>query len=142
MRLTEDACRKRLAAADHAYLASITPGDELRPHLVPIVFALTGDELTGAELVIAVDQKPKATTDLQRLRNLAANPHVAVLCDRYDADWRQLWWVRVDGTARVNAQNPAAISLLAAKYPQYALDPPRGPVITVGIERWTGWSFS
>jgi PPOX class probable F420-dependent enzyme len=137
VRLTEDACRKRLAAADHAYLASITPGDELRPHLVPIVFEITDDEL-----VIAVDQKPKATTDLQRLRNLAANPHVAVLCDRYDADWRQLWWVRADGTARVDPEHPAAISLLAAKYPQYVLDPPRGPVITVTIERWTGWSFS
>jgi PPOX class probable F420-dependent enzyme len=121
----EDTCRERFAAADHAYLASITPGDELRPHLVPIVFAITGDEL-----VFAVDQKPKATTDLRRLRNIAANPHVAVLCDRYDPDWRQLWWVR------------AAISLLTAKYSQYALDPPRGPVVTVTVERWSGWSFS
>lgn len=137
MRLTVDACRERFLAADHAYLASINPGDDIRPHLVPVVFALTGNEL-----VIAVDQKPKSTTDLQRLRNIAANPSVAVLCDRYDADWRQLWWVRADGRARVDAENPVAISLLVAKYSQYRLDPPRGPVITVAVERWSGWSFS
>jgi hypothetical protein len=29
-----------------------------------------------------------------------------------------------------------------AKYPQYRLDPPRGPVITVTIETWTGWAYS
>ncbi|WBQ06115.1 TIGR03668 family PPOX class F420-dependent oxidoreductase [Kribbella sp. CA-293567] len=137
MRLSPAVCRERLAAADHAYLASISSGDELRPHLVPVVFALTGDEL-----VIAIDQKPKSTTDLRRLRNIAANPNVTVLCDRYAADWRQLWWVRADGRARVDAANPAAIELLAVKYPQYVLDPPRGPVITVTIEHWSGWSFS
>ena len=137
MRLTAAVCRERLTTADHAYLASISPGDELRPHLVPVVFALTGDEL-----VIAIDQKPKSTTDLRRLRNITANPRVSLLCDRYDADWRQLWWVRADGRARVDAEHPAAIALLAAKYPQYVLDPPQGPVITVAIERWSGWSFS
>ena len=137
MRLTADTCRERFTAADHAYLASISPGDPLRPHLVPVVFALSGDEL-----VIAVDQKPKSTTDLRRLRNISANPQVALLCDRYDADWRQLWWVRADGTARIDAENPSAIDLLAAKYPQYVTDPPRGPVITVTIETWSGWSFS
>lgn len=137
MRLTAETCRERFTAADHAYLASISPGDPLRPHLVPVVFALSGDEL-----VIAVDQKPKSTTDLQRLRNIAANPQVALLCDRYDADWRQLWWVRADGTARIDAENRLALELLAAKYPQYVADPPRGPVIIVTIETWSGWSFS
>ncbi|MEV6410776.1 TIGR03668 family PPOX class F420-dependent oxidoreductase [Kribbella sp. NPDC051718] len=137
MRLTADSCRERFTAADHAYLASISPGDPLRPHLVPVVFALAADVV-----VIAVDQKPKSTTDLRRLRNISANPQVALLCDRYDADWRQLWWVRADGHARVDASDPAALELLAAKYPQYRTDPPRGPVITVTIETWSGWSFS
>lgn len=137
MRLTADTCRERFTSADHAYLASISPGDPVRPHLVPVVFASSADVV-----VIAVDQKPKSTTDLRRLRNIAANPQVALLCDRYDADWQQLWWVRADGTARVDAENPAAIELLAAKYPQYVTDPPRGPVITVAIETWSGWSFS
>ncbi|WP_344219497.1 TIGR03668 family PPOX class F420-dependent oxidoreductase [Kribbella sancticallisti] len=139
MRLGENVCRERLAAADRAFLAST--GEDLRPHLVPVVFALTVAP-TADELVIAIDQKPKSTTDLRRLRNIAWNPNVAVLCDRYDADWRKLWWIRADGTARVDEQNQAAVESLASKYPQYRLDPPRGPVITVTIENWTGWSYS
>ncbi|WP_343238382.1 TIGR03668 family PPOX class F420-dependent oxidoreductase [Streptomyces sp. SID13031] len=120
MRLAEEVCRERLAAADRAFLAST--GEDLRPHLVPVVFTVSGDEL-----LIAIDQKPKSTTDLRRLRNIAWNPQVAILVDRYDADWRHLWWVRADGRARVDASSPSAIELLAAKYPQYVADPPRGP---------------
>ncbi len=135
MRLAAELCRDRLAAADRAFLAST--GEDLRPHIVPVVFALTGDEL-----VIAIDQKPKSTTDLRRLRNVAWNPNVAVMCDRYDADWRQLWWIRADGQARVDERNQPAVESLVAKYPQYRLDPPRGPVITVTIESWSGWSYS
>ena len=134
MRLGADVCRQYLRAAERAFLA--TTGDDLRPHIVPVVFALTDDEL-----VIAIDQKPKTTTHLRRLRNLAWNPRVAVLCDRYDADWSRLWWVRADGVARVDEKNPAAVESLAAKYPQYRLDPPRGPVITVTIDGWSGWSY-
>jgi PPOX class probable F420-dependent enzyme len=135
VRLDAEVCRQRLAAADRAVLAST--GADLRPHLVPVTFALGGDQL-----VIAIDQKPKSTTDLRRLRNIAWNPRVAILCDRYDADWSQLWWVRADGAARIDQQNPAAVESLAAKYPPYRLDPPRGPVITVTIDNWTGWSYS
>jgi PPOX class probable F420-dependent enzyme len=135
VRLGTEVCRERLAAADRAVLAST--GADLRPHLVPVTFALDGDEL-----VIAIDQKPKSTTNLRRLRNIAWNPRVAVLCDRYDADWTQLWWVRADGLARVDHQNQAAVESLLAKYPQYRLDPPAGPVITVTIDNWSGWSYS
>jgi PPOX class probable F420-dependent enzyme len=135
VRLGTEVCRGRLATADRAFLAST--GADLRPHLVPVTFALDGDEL-----VIAIDQKPKSTTDLRRLRNIAWNPRVAVLCDQYDADWTRLWWVRADGAARIDQQNPAAVESLAAKYPPYRLDPPRGPVITVTIDNWAGWSYS
>src|SRR5579864_3711889 len=80
--------RKRLAEARVAHLATMGPGS--RPHIVPITFALDGEAI-----YFAVDAKPKRTTDLQRLRNIAANPAVAVLIDRYDEDWTRLWWVRV-----------------------------------------------
>ena len=96
----------------------------------------------GDELFIGVDQKPKTTTDLKRLRNIAANPRVAVLVDEYDEDWTHLWWVRVDGVARVLTEAPAAVELLAAKYPQYEADPPRGPVIAIRVDGWSGWSYA
>jgi PPOX class probable F420-dependent enzyme len=133
MRLSTEDCRQRLMAAARAFLA--TTGEDLRPHLVPVTFAVEDDKL-----VIAVDQKPKSTTDLRRLRNISWNPRVAILCDRYDDDWSQLWWVRADGAARIDQRNPAAVESLAAKYPPYRLDPPRGPIIVVNIDQWTGWS--
>ena len=65
----------------------------------PCTFALLGD----ATIVSAVDHKPKRTTALRRLANIAANPRVALLADHYDDDWEALWWARADGTARVVA---------------------------------------
>ena len=135
MKLDEATCRARVAAARVGRLATV--GADLRPHVVPVTYAVHGDEL-----FIGVDQKPKTTTDLKRLRNIAANSRVAVLVDEYDEDWTHLWWVRVDGVARVLTEAPAAVELLAAKYPQYEADPPRGPVIALRVERWSGWAYA
>jgi PPOX class probable F420-dependent enzyme len=136
VKLSPDECRRRLTAADVARLATVdTHG---RPHLVPITFAVDDDRL-----VTAVDHKPKSTTDLKRLRNIAANPAVTVLADHYSDDWTTLWWVRADGSAQVIAEGKeydAALALLTAKYPQYADSTPAGPIIVVQVESWTGWS--
>ncbi|HZX09297.1 TIGR03668 family PPOX class F420-dependent oxidoreductase [Kribbella sp.] len=134
MRLDEAACRARVAAARVGRLATVDA--DLRPHLVPVTYAVHGDSL-----FVAVDQKPKTTTALKRLRNIAAHPDVAVLVDEYDEDWTHLWWVRVDGVARVVTEDAAAVELLVAKYPQYDADPPRGPVIEIRAGRWSGWAF-
>ena len=68
----------------------------------------------------AVDAKPKSTTDLRRLRNIRANPRVAVLADHYEDDWDGLWWVRADGQAAI-LDDPAAmapaLALLAGALP-------------------------
>jgi PPOX class probable F420-dependent enzyme len=103
------------------------------PHIVPICFAVDGDTIWSA-----VDAKPKRTRSLQRLENIAADPHVAVLADHYDEDWSRLWWVRADGVATVHDSGP--VDLLAGRYPQYAAEPPAGPFIAVAVERWSGWS--
>ncbi len=109
-----------------------------RPHVVPICFAIDGDML-----YTAVDEKPKRTRRLARLRNIEANPRVEVLVDHYDEDWTRLWWVRLRGTARI-VEDRRAVELLAAKYPQYRAEPPAGPVIAVddrGAERVDGLAF-
>ena len=111
------------------------------PHLVPVVFAV-------AEGVVytAVDQKPKTTRNLKRLRNLSADPRVSLLADHYDDDWSLLWWVRVDGVASIlaaeSAQGRAGIDALVAKYPQYREARPSGPVIAVVPARWHSWRAS
>ena len=128
----------RFASAPVARLA--TAGADGRPHVVPVCFAI--DEHT---LYFAVDFKPKRSTNLKRLRNIAANPAVSILVDHYEDDWNRLWWVRVDGDARVvteKAEAQRAVKLLAARYSQYRANAPAGPVVAVAIAAMTGWSAS
>jgi PPOX class probable F420-dependent enzyme len=130
--------RHRVAVARVAHLA--TTGADGRPHIVPICFAL--DEQT---LYFAVDAKPKRTTNLKRLRNIAANPAVSILVDHYDDDWDKLWWVRLDGQARVvtkDAEAERALHQLAQRYAQYRTTTPTGPVVAVAIEGMVGWVAS
>ncbi len=95
----------------------------------------------GETLYTAVDEKPKRTRALQRLRNIEAHPQVEVLIDHYDEDWSGLWWVRLRGTASV-VDDPHALELLARKYAQYRAQPPAGPVIAVAIEERIEWTAS
>lgn len=109
-----------------------------RPHLVPITFVVDGDLVFHT-----VDHKPKRTTELKRLRNIAANPQVCVLCDHYTEDWSRLWWVRADGVAELwtdPTRCDPVVRMLAAKYPQYVGQPPAGPVVAVTVTRWSGWA--
>ena len=129
-------CRRRFGLADHAYLATVN--DDCSPHLVPVTFALAADTI-----VSAVDHKPKRTTALRRLHNIAQRPTVSLLVDEYSADWDRLWWVRADGTAAVADDGPErdeAIERLVARYPQYQDVRPVGIVIVVSVHRWSGWS--
>src|SRR4249919_1876454 len=69
--MNDDDAWAKVRSARVGRLATVTPSD--RPHVVPFVFALL--EL-GADHVVywAVDHKPKRSPDLQRIRNLRANP--------------------------------------------------------------------
>ena len=128
--------RRRVAEARVGRLATVTP--EARPHLVPVCFVLAEDDLYWA-----VDQKPKASRDLARLRNLAVNALAELLVDSYEEDWTRLWWVRAACTTTVLESGPEAeraLDLLAAKYPQYRARRPAGPVVRMRVLRWSGWS--
>jgi PPOX class probable F420-dependent enzyme len=134
--LAPETARELLSAARVARLATVTPAG--RPHLVPVTFAVDGDRIYSA-----VDAKPKTTRDLQRLANIRVNPEVAVLADHYAEDWSALWWARADGRASVLdtvAAMEGPLRLLAERYPQYRDAAPAGPVISVLVRRWTGWS--
>jgi PPOX class probable F420-dependent enzyme len=131
----ETEMRRRVAGARVARLATVRPDGT--PHVLPIVFALQGDTL-----YTAVDEKPKRTPRLQRLRNLAANPAVEVLVDHYEEDWDALWWVRLGGMARVLVDGPEhdlGARLLEEKYPQehgWRLE----SMVIIDVRRWAGWS--
>jgi PPOX class probable F420-dependent enzyme len=112
-----------------------TVGVDGSPHLVPMVFAVSGDLIHSA-----VDGKLKRHTALRRLANIAHEPRVAVLVDHYADDWEQLWWVRADGVARVREKSPDGLAALTAKYPQYVASPPPGPFLEIEVSRWNSWA--
>jgi len=109
------------------------------PHVVPVCFAVAGEAL-----YITIDEKPKrAGAPLKRLRNIAENPAVAVVVDRYDDDWTRLGWVMLRGRAEILAggeEHARAQALLRSRYRQ--LNDMRIaslPVIAVRLERVTSW---
>ena len=133
---SDEAPLGRAGAAPVARLATIDADG--RPHLVPCCFALDGEVAYSV-----VDHKPKRSTALRRLDNIRAHPDVCLLVDHYEDDWSALWWVRLDGTARVVADGPEherAIALLCAKYPQYRAVRPSGPVVAIDVAATRSWS--
>ena len=92
--MDEAELRRRVAEARVARLATIEADG--RAHLVPICFAVEEERLYSA-----VDQKPKRSRDLRRLRNLRERPWATVLVDHYEEDWSRLWWARLRGPARI-----------------------------------------
>jgi PPOX class probable F420-dependent enzyme len=120
----------RLATADHAGA----------PHVVPVCFGLVGDNV-----YIAIDEKPKRDTGrpLKRLANIAANPSVAIVFDRYDEDWTRLGWVMLRGRAEVltnGDEHGRAQQMLHTRYQQLAAMQIAGlPVIAIRVDRVTSW---
>ena len=138
-----DDVRPTLEAARHGYLSTASPDAD--PHLQPVVFALVGEAV-----YIAIDEKPKTTLRLRRLRNIEDNPRFALLVDHYSDDWRQLWWILLRGPASVLWPNQweaseadNAISSLRAKYPQYdVMQLEERPLLKLLPDRVTHWSAS
>ncbi len=124
MEIPSDILERLLDTIPVARLATL--GRDGRPHQVPIVFARSGGRIWSA-----VDGKPKREGELTRVANVRRRPQVSLLLDHYDADWTQLWWIRVAGTAEVrepatpeaDSQVAAALTALRAKYPQYVDTP-------------------
>ena len=92
MRLAEDEARARLAAHDHAILCTVHP--ERGVDAVPVAFVVDEDGYVGVPVDLV---KPKASTRLQRERNLDADPRATLLVEQWDRDdWSRLWWVRAE----------------------------------------------
>ncbi|HJS88082.1 MAG TPA: TIGR03668 family PPOX class F420-dependent oxidoreductase [Acetobacteraceae bacterium] len=109
------------------------------PHVVPVCYAV-GE----STLYVTIDEKPKRRDrPLKRVRNIAENPRVALVVDRWDEDWGRLGWVMLRGRADILEEGPEhddAQALLRARYPQYAsMDLAALPVIALRIARVTSW---
>ena len=135
------AVQKMLKAARVARLATLEA--KRRPHIVPVCFVYD-----GRLFYTAIDQKPKRVPPerLARLRNIRAVPRVALLIDKYDEDWAQLWYISIRGNAKLlpksaHKEHARAIRKLRAKYPQYVhgMLADDAPIIRITPERTTSW---
>jgi len=111
------------------------------PHVVPVCYACD-----GTRLFIALDAKPKrvAPTQLKRIRNIAENPQVALLVDRYSDDWSELAYLLIQGGASLRPPghpiHQHAIALLRARYSQYLAMPiEEQPVIAIWPTTIVAW---
>src|SRR5262245_13446208 len=136
-RLTPQASRL-LRSARVAHLA--TADNNGHPHVIPICFVFDGKNFYSP-----IDEKPKraALTQLKRLRNIAKNPHVALVIDHYEENWRKLAYVLIFAKARLRRSgklHQCAATRLRRKYPQYrtmAID--QRPMIVIAPVRITSW---
>ncbi len=134
-----------LATARTAVLATIDSAH--RPRLVPICFVATAVE-SAVRLYTPIDEKRKSTADplaLARVRDIAADPAVWLLVDRWSEDWSQLGWLRLEGRADLlnpdgGEEHVIAVSALREKYPQYAEHRLEDrPIIRIALERSRSW---
>lgn len=102
-----------------------TADEEGRPSVVPICYAVV-ERNDLPEIVSVLDEKPKRVADssLQRVRNIAVQPAVALVVDDYDEDWGRLAFVQIKGAAALvhptEDGHAQAVAALREKYPQYA----------------------
>ncbi|MGZ8580621.1 MAG: pyridoxamine 5'-phosphate oxidase family protein [Actinomycetota bacterium] len=108
-----------------------------RPHVVPISTVLDLDRLVFA-----------SEADTQKIRNIGANPDVALSFDEYHEDWSQLKQVIAHGEAYVlgaGFEFERDRALLYEKFPQYESEAPieegSSVIVEVRVDRVVSWGF-
>ena len=107
----------------HHRIAHLATADKHAvPHVVPVCFAIL-----DRTLYITIDEKPKRRPGiaLKRLKNIAENPAVAVVVDRYDEDWARLGWIMLRGQAEILTRRDGAPGCAGA--PALPLSAARAP---------------
>ena len=125
----------RLATADAAG----------RPAVVPICYVFN-----GVSFYSAIDKKPKRVDlmQLQRVRNIRVNSHVALVIDDYSEKWSELIYVVVRGVAEIidpdesiSTEHESAVAALRLKYEQYrSMVIDRNPIIKIVPKQVRLWS--
>jgi len=108
-----------------------------RPHVVPISTVLDLDRLVFASEI-----------ETQKVRNIEANPDVAVSFDEYHEDWSQLKQVVVHGSAYLldtGFEFERDRSMLYEKFPQYESEAPieegSSVIVEVRVDRVVSWGI-
>jgi nitroimidazol reductase NimA-like FMN-containing flavoprotein (pyridoxamine 5'-phosphate oxidase superfamily) len=91
-----------------------TVNPEGMPHLVPVCSVVADGRIYFG-----------SGNDARKVKNLEANPHIAITVDLYSDEWAHLKGVMVQGTARLIGRGPRfrkIRTLLYRKFPQYETD--------------------
>jgi PPOX class probable F420-dependent enzyme len=127
-----------VCSARVAHLATTDKNGQ--PHVIPICFVFDGKCFYSP-----IDEKPKRVlpSKLKRIRNIKANPQVALVIDRYDEDWRRLAYVLVFGKAKILAtgnKHRELVKSLRRKYRPYrAMAIHERPMISITPKQIVVW---
>lgn len=126
-----------IASARRAALTTIDAAG--RPHVVPVVFAIHDEHI-----VTPIDRKPKTTKELGRRKNIARDPHVALLVDRWSEEWTELAWVMIRGLAAFAPadRSTSELGALVARYPRHRDVLEGSDIIDIVPETISWWSWS
>jgi PPOX class probable F420-dependent enzyme len=118
-----------------------TADQDGQPYVIPVCYAC-GPEA----FYIPLDAKPKRVEPqrLKRVRNIQANPKVALVIDHYAEDWSELAYLLIRGVAGLlppgAPEHQHAIALLRERYQQYQTMPIEAqPVIVIRPEAVVAW---
>ena len=127
----------------HRVARLATASAEGQPAVVPVCYVFD-----DKNVYTPIDEKPKSVQAglLKRIRNINANPNVALVVDDYSEDWSELVYVLIRGTAEIispgdeASEHARVIALLREKYPQYrSMKLDEKPIIKIKparIKRW------
>ncbi len=131
-----------IKGAKVARLATID--QKSHPYVVPVVFVFHENSF-----FIPLDEKVKTVNarKLKRVKNIEKNPNVTLLIDKYQNDWKKIFFLMIHGKATViDGKNSKIMDkihkLLILKYPQYKKIGIGNSFITINPTKVTFWNNS
>ncbi len=121
-----------------------TVDQKSHPYVVPVVFVFHENSF-----FIPLDEKVKTVNarKLKRVKNIEKNPNVTLLIDKYQNNWKKLFFLMIQGKATItNSKNSKSMDkihkLLISKYPQYKKIGIGNSCITINPTKVTFWKNS
>ena len=134
--------RTLISRAKVARLATVD--QKSYPYVVPVVFVFHENLF-----FIPLDEKIKTVNPrkLKRVKNIEKNPNVTLLIDKYQNDWKKLFFLMIHGKATViDGKNSKLMDkihkLFISKYPQYKKIGIGNSCITINPTKVTFWKNS
>jgi len=137
--------QKTMTLIKRAKVARLATVDQKsQPYVVPVVFVFHENSF-----FIPLDEKVKSVNPrkLKRVKNIEKNPNVTLLIDKYQNDWKKLFFLMIHGKATVidgknNKLMDKIHKLLISKYPQYKKIGVGNSCIMINPSKVTFWNNS